>query len=89
MRYAAHGLEHSETITFSHVFLRRCYLITHPHLDHINGLVLSAGSAKGLSKPVRGTQETLEVIADVFAGKLWPSLASWTETPNAAYHLSP
>ncbi|KAL1947555.1 hypothetical protein VTO73DRAFT_13279 [Trametes versicolor] len=67
----------------------QCYLITHPHLDHINGLVLSAGSAKGPSKPVRGTQETLEVIADVFAGKLWPSLASWTVTPNAAYHLSP
>ncbi|KAH9857812.1 cyclic-AMP phosphodiesterase [Lenzites betulinus] len=67
----------------------QCYLITHPHLDHINGLILSAGSTKGPPIPVRGTQETLEVVADAFSGKLWPALASWTESPNIAYHLSP
>ncbi|KAI0371767.1 cyclic-AMP phosphodiesterase [Pilatotrama ljubarskyi] len=67
----------------------RCYLITHPHLDHINGLVLSAGSAKGPPKPVHGTQETLEVVAEAFSGKLWPALASWTEKPNISYLLSP
>ncbi|KAI0637252.1 cAMP phosphodiesterases class-II-domain-containing protein [Trametes polyzona] len=67
----------------------QCYLITHPHLDHINGLVLSAGSTKGPPKTVRGTRETLEVIADVFSGKVWPALASWVLKPNAAYILSP
>ncbi|KAI0362740.1 cyclic-AMP phosphodiesterase [Trametes cingulata] len=67
----------------------RCYLITHPHLDHINGLVLSAGSAKGAPKPVYGTQETLEAVAEAFSGKLWPALASWTEKPNISYLLSP
>ncbi|KAI0822616.1 cAMP phosphodiesterases class-II-domain-containing protein [Trametes gibbosa] len=67
----------------------QCYLITHAHLDHINGLILSAGSTKGPPKPVRGTKETLEVVADAFSGKLWPALASWTETPDVAYILSP
>ncbi|KAI0646794.1 cyclic-AMP phosphodiesterase [Trametes meyenii] len=67
----------------------KCYLVTHAHLDHINGLVLSAGSSKGPPKLIHGTQKTLEIISDVFSGKLWPSLASWTKDPDKPYLLSP
>ncbi|KAI0781212.1 cAMP phosphodiesterases class-II-domain-containing protein [Trametes elegans] len=67
----------------------RCYLITHPHLDHLNGLVLSAGSAQGPSKLVHGTRQTLDVVAEAFSGRLWPALASWTESPEKPLLLSP
>ncbi|KAI0670649.1 cyclic-AMP phosphodiesterase [Trametes maxima] len=67
----------------------KCYLVTHAHLDHINGLILSAGSSKGPPKLIHGIEKTLNIIADVFSGKLWPSLASWTEDPDKPYLLSP
>ncbi|KAI8998892.1 cAMP phosphodiesterases class-II-domain-containing protein [Trametes punicea] len=67
----------------------RCYLITHPHLDHLSGLVLSAGSTKCSSTPVYGTRHTLDVVADIFSGKIWPALASWTEEPGKPLVLSP
>ncbi|CDO69007.1 hypothetical protein BN946_scf184834.g14 [Trametes cinnabarina] len=66
----------------------RCYLISHPHLDHLSGLVLSAGSTKSASTPVYGTQHTLEAISDIFSGKIWPALASWTEEPGKPLRLA-
>ncbi|KAI0327160.1 hypothetical protein GY45DRAFT_1160096 [Cubamyces sp. BRFM 1775] len=67
----------------------QCYLITHPHLDHLSGLVLSAGSAPRTSVPVYGTQYTLEAISEIFSGKVWPALASWTKEPDKPLLLSP
>ncbi|KAH9901114.1 cyclic-AMP phosphodiesterase [Cubamyces lactineus] len=67
----------------------QCYLITHPHLDHLSGLVLSAGSTPRSSVPVHGTQYTLEAISDVFSGKVWPALASWTKRLDKPLLLSP
>ncbi|GBE82517.1 cyclic-AMP phosphodiesterase [Sparassis latifolia] len=53
-----------------------CFLITHAHLDHINGLVLTAGSSYGGSKSVYGSSHTLEDIEAIFSGRIWPRLAS-------------
>ncbi|KAF8636720.1 hypothetical protein AX17_003523 [Amanita inopinata Kibby_2008] len=57
----------------------KCFLITHAHLDHISGLVLSAGSLPGSRKRVYGLQATLDNISSVFNGRLWPRLASFDE----------
>ncbi|KAI0721499.1 cyclic-AMP phosphodiesterase [Cerioporus squamosus] len=69
----------------------RCYLITHAHLDHVNGLVLSAGSVQGPAKLVHGTRKTLEGVASIFSGEIWPKLASWddAEKPGTSLLLSP
>ncbi|KAH9946342.1 cyclic-AMP phosphodiesterase [Epithele typhae] len=78
--------------TAADVYARiRCYLVTHAHLDHVNGLVLSAGSVKGLPKRVYGHQKTLEGLAGIFAGDVWPNLASWedAEQPGTCLLLSP
>ncbi|KAJ3557464.1 hypothetical protein NM688_g1456 [Phlebia brevispora] len=55
----------------------RCYLITHAHMDHINGLVLSAGSIPGGPRRVYALHQTLTDIETVFSDRLWPNLATW------------
>ncbi|KAJ7074342.1 cAMP phosphodiesterases class-II-domain-containing protein [Mycena amicta] len=57
----------------------RCFLITHAHLDHINALVISAGSLSGPRKRVFADQHALQDLESVFAGRIWPNLASWDE----------
>ena len=57
----------------------RCFLITHAHLDHINGLVVSAGSLAGPRKRIYAVEQTLKDIASVFNDRIWPNLASWNE----------
>ncbi|RDB21024.1 3',5'-cyclic-nucleotide phosphodiesterase [Hypsizygus marmoreus] len=57
----------------------RCFLITHAHLDHVNGLVLSAGSMKGPRKRIYATKHTLDDLETVFSDRIWPNLASWNE----------
>ncbi|OCH95290.1 hypothetical protein OBBRIDRAFT_616699 [Obba rivulosa] len=57
----------------------RCFLITHSHLDHVNGLILSAGSLGGPRRQVYGAQHTLEDLSTIFSGRIWPKLASWDE----------
>ncbi|RXW24905.1 hypothetical protein EST38_g950 [Candolleomyces aberdarensis] len=57
----------------------RCFLITHAHLDHINSLVVSAGSLKGPRKRIYAVKQTLQDIASVFNDRIWPNLASWDE----------
>lgn len=57
----------------------RCFLITHAHLDHINGLVVSAGSLTGPRKRIYAVEQTLKDIASVFNDRIWPNLASWNE----------
>ncbi|KAI0713262.1 cyclic-AMP phosphodiesterase [Earliella scabrosa] len=83
--------EHPLT-TAAEVYSRiRCYLITHAHLDHVNGLVLSAGSVSGPAKLVHGARKTLEGVASIFSGEVWPKLASWAdaEVPGSSLLLSP
>ncbi|KAG6833480.1 hypothetical protein H0H87_006052 [Tephrocybe sp. NHM501043] len=57
----------------------RCFLITHAHLDHISGLVMSAGSLRGPRKRIYATKETLDDLENVFSDRIWPNLASWNE----------
>lgn len=57
----------------------RCFLITHAHLDHVNSLVISAGSLSGPRKQVYATHRTLLGLEGIFNGSIWPNLASWEE----------
>ena len=65
-------------------------MITHAHMDHINGLVLSAGSVPGGPRPVYAMNQTLKGIETVFSDRLWPNLAAWDgqERPDAALVLT-
>lgn len=58
---------------------RRCFLLTHAHMDHINSLVVSAGSLRGPRKRVFALKQTLQDLELVFSDRLWPNLASWRE----------
>lgn len=74
--------------TVSYSFLR-CYLITHSHLDHVNGLVLSAGSMSG-QKLIHARKQTIKDLEVIFADRLWPKLASHKkEDANAMLVYSP
>ncbi|KAF7322673.1 hypothetical protein HMN09_00046100 [Mycena chlorophos] len=55
----------------------QCFLVTHAHLDHVNGLVLSAGSLSGPRKRVCASKHSLQDLESVFADRIWPNLASW------------
>ncbi|KAJ7771789.1 cyclic-AMP phosphodiesterase [Mycena metata] len=59
--------------------LVRCFLISHAHLDHVNSLVLSAGSLGGPRKRLCAAKQTLADLESVFADRIWPNLASWNE----------
>lgn len=70
-------------------FHSRCYLITHSHLDHVNGLVLSAGSMGG-QKLIHARRQTIKDLEVIFADRLWPKLASHKkEDANAMLVYSP
>ncbi|KAI0320508.1 cyclic-AMP phosphodiesterase [Amylostereum chailletii] len=60
----------------------RCFLITHAHLDHVNGLVLSAGSLKPLDRHrrIHGFRSVLKNLDLLFSGRVWPKLATWDPT---------
>jgi cAMP phosphodiesterase len=60
--------------------LSRCFLISHSHLDHVNGLVLSAGAHCGPRKRVFGASATLKDMELIFSDRIWPNLASWKES---------
>ena len=57
----------------------RCYLITHAHLDHLNGAVLCAGSMPGPPRKIHATYQTLKDIEIIFSDRLWPNLTTWDE----------
>lgn len=54
-------------------------LLTHAHLDHINSLVISAGSTSGTRKRIYAAEQTLQDLQTIFSGRIWPDLASWDE----------
>jgi 3',5'-cyclic-nucleotide phosphodiesterase len=66
--------------------LRSCFIISHAHLDHVNGLILSAGSLPGPRKRVCASLSTLKSLETIFGDRIWPNLASW-DTDDAAYKL--
>lgn len=57
----------------------KCFLLTHAHLDHVNGLVLSSQVLGQSTTPVYGAQGTLDAVSSIFSGRLWPRLASWED----------
>ncbi|KAJ7756817.1 cyclic-AMP phosphodiesterase [Mycena maculata] len=59
--------------------LVRCFLISHAHLDHVNSLVISAGSLSGPRKRLCAARQTLTDLESVFSDRIWPNLASWNE----------
>jgi len=63
-----------------------CFIISHAHLDHVNGLVLSAGSLSGPRKRVCASLTTLKSLETIFGDRIWPNLASW-DADDAAYKL--
>lgn len=48
-------------------------------MDHINSLVVSAGSLRGPRKRVFALKQTLQDLELVFSDRIWPNLASWRE----------
>lgn len=56
-----------------------CFLISHAHLDHVNSLVISAGSLSGPRKRLYAAKQTLTDLESVFSDRIWPNLASWNE----------
>ncbi|ORY66816.1 cAMP phosphodiesterases class-II-domain-containing protein [Leucosporidium creatinivorum] len=54
----------------------RCFAITHAHLDHIQGLIISSGASLQ-PRPLYGTHRTLDNIERIFDGGIWPKLAGY------------
>ncbi|GAA5989631.1 hypothetical protein JCM11641_002906 [Rhodosporidiobolus odoratus] len=59
--------------------LIRCFAITHAHLDHISGLVISSAACRPPPKPIYGIRRTIENIEKVMDGGIWPMLGGWEE----------
>ncbi|KAJ8474255.1 hypothetical protein ONZ45_g16012 [Pleurotus djamor] len=58
----------------------RCYMVTHAHLDHVNSLILSAGSSlSGRRKEIFASEQSLKDLETVFSNRIWPKLASWDQ----------
>lgn len=66
-------------LAYCYVVDRRCFLITHAHLDHISSLVLSAGTMGGGRKYIYGSPQTLKDLETIFSGRIWPKLAGYDE----------
>lgn len=58
----------------------KCYLISHPHLDHVGALVIN--SPIDTKKPIFGTPFTIDSIRDhLFNWKVWPNFGSEGKKP--------
>ena len=58
----------------------KAYLITHPYLDHVEGLVVN--SPNDAAKPVMGTEAVLHDIQQhLFNGRIWPNLCNTGAAP--------
>lgn len=59
----------------------KAYLISHAHLDHVTGLIIS--SAADSRKTIIGIPRTIEYIRDhLFNWKVWPNFGDEGEKPN-------
>ncbi|GAA5833377.1 hypothetical protein JCM11251_003477 [Rhodosporidiobolus azoricus] len=65
-----------------------CFAITHAHLDHIAGLIISSAACRPPPKPVYGIKRTIENIEKLMDGGVWPMLGGWDDsvTIGRAYH---
>lgn len=63
----------------------KAYLISHAHIDHVNGLVID--STDDSSKPLMALDPTIDDLRDhVFNWKTWPNFGSEGERPLNKYH---
>lgn len=52
------------------------HLITHPHLDHISGGVISTASPSSKPRKIAGLASTIEALKDhIFNDVIWPNLS--------------
>ncbi|GAA5820140.1 hypothetical protein JCM3770_005388 [Rhodotorula araucariae] len=65
-----------------------CFAITHAHLDHIAGLIISSAACRPPPKPVYGVTRTIANIERLMDGGVWPMLGGWDDsvTIGRAYH---
>ncbi|THV08037.1 hypothetical protein K435DRAFT_959492 [Dendrothele bispora CBS 962.96] len=77
-------VRHSASEIYSFV---RAFLLSHAHLDHLQSLVISAGSLSGPRKRLYALKGVLEDAETVFGNRLWPNLASWDETDEDYKYL--
>lgn len=64
---------HKTGYVFRHLIC--AYLISHPHLDHISGLVIS--SPADTTKPIYGSAHTIEALKKhLFNWEVWPNFAT-------------
>ncbi|TIB71195.1 hypothetical protein E3Q22_04153 [Wallemia mellicola] len=63
------------------------YLITHPHLDHLAGLIINSSQKFGSYKSLIGFEKTLKGVELAFGGLLWPALASWSKAGGLVERL--
>ncbi|GJN94558.1 hypothetical protein Rhopal_007641-T1 [Rhodotorula paludigena] len=68
--------------------LIHCFAITHAHLDHIAGLIISSAACRPPPKPVYGIKRTIGNIERLMDGGVWPMLGCWDDsvTIGKAYH---
>ncbi len=76
--YRKLGIQSSEKKSMGEVLLTqyiKTYLISHAHLDHINGLVMC--SPIDSHKEIMGTDTTIDYLRDnIFNWKIWPNLTN-------------
>ncbi|GAA5865068.1 hypothetical protein JCM3774_002121 [Rhodotorula dairenensis] len=53
-----------------------CFLITHGHLDHVAGLVISSALCRPELKPVYGVEHTIANLERAMDGGVWPVLGA-------------
>ncbi|KPV72802.1 uncharacterized protein RHOBADRAFT_8424, partial [Rhodotorula graminis WP1] len=65
-----------------------CFAITHAHLDHIAGLIISSAACRPPPRPVYGIRRTIANIERLMDGGVWPMLGGWDDsvTIGRAYH---
>ncbi len=62
----------------------KAYLLSHPHLDHVAGLVVD--SPEDGPKPILGLAATLDALRDhVFNWRVWPNFADEGQAPLGRY----
>ncbi|KAL8278499.1 hypothetical protein RQP46_009189 [Phenoliferia psychrophenolica] len=56
----------------------RCFAVTHAHLDHIAGLIVSSGASL-FPRPLYGLTRTINNIDRMLDGGVWPKLAGYED----------
>lgn len=60
------------------------FAISHAHLDHIQGLIMSSGAGFTGPRPLYGTHRTLSNIERIMDGGVWPKLAGYESDGKTA-----